>query len=109
MSENTIFIKELVNEIKIIESSNDKNEFICNYNKVKKNISAIDEILKKENKKEDKIIKSKSIEELYEMLDLLNKESDNDIDAEKLRKMKIVLDIIEDKIQNVNLKIEKIK
>ena len=43
------------------------------------------------------------------MLESFNGNEDDDIDAEKLRKMKIVLDTIEEKIQEVDLKIEKIK
>jgi hypothetical protein len=104
-----ISIKNLVKKIEIISTHDNKDEFICDYNTLKDNIETVDKILKKENKKEDKAIKNKNINELYDMLESFNGNEDDDIDAEKLRKMKIVLDTIEEKIQEVDLKIEKIK
>ena len=108
MEGDTIIIKKLVNDIKTIETDKIKNDFVCDYNKLKESINQVDTILKSENKKEDKLIRNKSIEELYEMLDTLDTNSDEQIDAEKLRKMKIVLDTIEDKMQKVELKVEKV-
>ena len=108
MEGDPIIIKKLVNDIKTIETDKTKNGFICDYNKLKESINKVDTILKSENKKEDKLIKSKNIKELYEMLDTLDTDSDEKIDAEKLRKMKIVLDTLENKMQNVELTIEKI-
>ena len=107
-SKGEISIKNLVNKIEIIGTDDNKEEFVSNYNKLKEDIDNVDKILKKENKKEDKIIRGKNINELYEMLESFNLSS-NDIDADKLRKMKIVLETIEGKIQEVGLQIEKIK
>jgi len=108
-SKGEISIKNLVNKIEIIGTDDNKEEFVSNYNKLKEDIDNVDKILKKENKKEDKIIRGKNINELYEMLESFNSNGENDIDAEKLRKMKIVLDTIEVKIHETGLKIEKVK
>ena len=108
-SKGEISIKNLVKNIEIIGTDDNKEEFVSNYNKLKEDIDSVDKILKKENKKEDKIIRGKNINELYEMLESFNSEGENDIDAEKLSKMKIVLDTIEVKIQETGLKIEKVK
>lgn len=107
MSEQ-IYIGKLTKDMEKIGNEDNKDEFMKNFAAIKNSIEIVDKTLKKD-KKDDKSIKNKNINELYEMLEDYNINENGDIDAQNLRKVKIILDVIEEKIQEHELEIQKIK
>lgn len=108
MSEQ-IYIGKLTKEMEKIGNEDNKDEFMKNFAVIKNSIEIVDKVLKKDGKKDDKLIKNKNINELYEMLEDYNMNENDDIDAQNLKKVKIILDVIEEKIQKYELEIKKIK
>jgi hypothetical protein len=107
MSEQ-IYIGKLTKDMEKIGNEDNKDEFMKNFAAIRNSIEIVDKTLKKD-KKDDKSIKNKNINELYKMLEDYNINENEDIDAQNLRKVKIILDVIEEKIQEHELEIQKVK
>lgn len=102
-----IYLGKLVKDIESVTNEENKKNFIEKFDGIRNNIEIVDKHLKRD-KKEEKILKSKNINELYKMLEECNIES-GDIEISDLKKVSSILYTLEEKIANSELEIEKIK
>lgn len=104
-SESSIYMRDLINKVNNIIKSNDKNDFIKNYNECHNKIKQVDEILYKPNT----IDNNTDINVLFELLknyDTLI--SSSDFTVEDYKNMTNLVEIIEKKIKSSNFEIKEV-
>lgn len=111
MEDNTeikkIYLGKLVKDIETVTNEEDKKNFVEKFDGIRKEIDIVDKYLKRD-KKEEKILKSKNINELYEILEECNIEN-GDIEVSNLKKISSILYTLEEKIGESKSEIEKVK
>lgn len=107
METEKVYLGKLVKNIENVTNEDNKQSFIEKFDGIRNDIEIVDKHLKRD-KKEEKILKSKNINELYKMLEECNIES-GDIEVSNLKKINSILYTLEEKIANNELEIEKIK
>lgn len=99
---DSIYINDLISKISNILKSNNKNDFIKNYNEYHKKIKQVDELLYKPNNTDS----NNDIQTLFEMLKKYDTIlENNDITVEEYKGMLDLVDIIEKKIKSSNIDI----
>ena len=107
MDTNKVYLGKLVKDIENVTNEDNKQSFIEKFDGIRNNIEVVDKHLKRD-KKEEKLLKSKNINELYKMLEECNIE-DGDVEVSNLKKISSILYTLGEKIENSELEIKKIK
>lgn len=102
-----IYLGKLVKDIETVTNEEDKKNFIEKFDGIRNDIEIVDKYLKRD-KKEEKILKSKNINELYKVLEEYDIES-GDIEVSNLKKINSILYTLEEKIEESKSEIEKVK
>jgi hypothetical protein len=96
-----IIFEEVINKINHLGKEADKNDFIINFNQVKKQIITIDKVLEQDNDLDP----STPIDKLFEMLELYSGVLDNKDEKEQLnihnfKNISNIVKMIEKKLQD---------